>query len=79
MRETLTEKGKQIEKCNLRNSDCILWSIPIPVKETEVNLFSTTENEKETLLAPLHPHSHSGLSPSSYLLFEGWEGEHKLE
>ena len=40
----------------------------VPVKETEINLFSTTDYENETLLAPLHPHSHSGLSISCHLL-----------
>ena len=51
---------------------------PHPVKETEVNLFSTTEYEKETLLAPLHPHSHQGLSHLSSLA-QGKGREHKLE
>ena len=52
---------------------------PHPVKETEVNLFSITDYEKETLLAPLHPHSHSGLSPSCHLLLHRMGREHKLE
>ena len=46
---------------------------PQPVKETEVNLFSTTEYEKKkkkAQLAPQHPHSHSGLSPSCHLLIQ---------
>ena len=44
---------------------------PQPVKETEVNLFSTTEYEKKKAkLTPQHPHSHSGLSPSCHLLIQ---------
>ena len=46
-------------------------SVAHPVKETEENLFSTTEYENETLLAPLHHHSCSGLSPSCHLLLQG--------
>ena len=52
---------------------------PNPIKETEVNLFSTTEYKNETLLAPLCPHSRSGLSPSCHLLLQRMGKEHKLE